>query len=710
MEVDIPPLNPPSNIASNASLDKEKPPTKRRRTEVDTSPSNPPSNLASNPPLNPSSNSLLNPLPNSHSNPLSDPPLNPPSNPSSNPPLNPPPPAGAPLSILPTLPLDILYETFGHLLPPDVLTVSRVSKAFRQTLVSGTAASMWKASFGLVPGGVPECPSDMQQSDWALLLFGGNRCQRCNSSSACDVQFAFRRRVCNVCLSSNLIMAKTFEREYRQYDAKVLDLVPSTNRWDQVQSVHNRTPKKYYWLEDVLAVAATYGRLKEDIQRGKAGAEQTLHDYQEARLAHVKSTMEKLDHLTQWHKKYVGDRLAEINVRREAYYNQIIQHFEALGYARSDVRCITLNVVPDEELTDEVFSVWRTVYEPSAKRAKRDRLALERKYLIERRKHVLREAWANFKMSYVPLRDTIYLPHFGEILRMPAVNALINDRSDAPVTPVNCGQIFDALPDWLHARAERLRGTMRDLAGQSEDLATSVFRCTTPKCATTPLIGWQGVLSHDCGHLDIVEARRLSRTHVEYVDLSDECGEELIFQRSPRGSAAVAALVSRLGIPMAGPDELDTRDHRFFCMCCPSETINGRRMRHALTWRQCVSHFLKAPEHTHPTPSWNLVDSNTRRRAINAEGDDPAAGQYVWECNHCPFFMDSARRTDMRGVIHHVRRRHGVRDARENRDFYHSKPAHRHDREPTFQPMNIHEEPQPAHQPAVRQQRRYQPY
>lgn len=110
MEVDIPPLNPPSNIASNASLDKEKPPTKRRRTEVDTSPSNPPSNLASNPPLNPSSNSLLNPLPNSHSNPLSDPPLNPPSNPSSNPPLNPPPPAGAPLSILPTLPLDILYE------------------------------------------------------------------------------------------------------------------------------------------------------------------------------------------------------------------------------------------------------------------------------------------------------------------------------------------------------------------------------------------------------------------------------------------------------------------------------------------------------------------------------------------------------------------------------------------------------------------------
>lgn len=59
-----------------------------------------------------------------------------------------------------------------------------------------------------------------------------------------------------------------------------------------MQSVHNRTPKKYYWLEDVLAVAATYGRLKEDIQRGKAGAEQTLHDYQEARLAHVKSTME----------------------------------------------------------------------------------------------------------------------------------------------------------------------------------------------------------------------------------------------------------------------------------------------------------------------------------------------------------------------------------------------------------------------------------
>ncbi|KAK0184629.1 hypothetical protein F5146DRAFT_938432 [Armillaria mellea] len=80
----------------------------------------------------------------------------------------------AKLSMLPTLPLDILFEIFGHLHPLDLLHLTRTTKDFRrvQFVQSPTRSSMtvWKSSLANIPG-LPPCPEDMSHLAWTSLVF-----------------------------------------------------------------------------------------------------------------------------------------------------------------------------------------------------------------------------------------------------------------------------------------------------------------------------------------------------------------------------------------------------------------------------------------------------------------------------------------------------------------------------------------------------------
>ena len=98
------------------------------------------------------------------------------------------------LSMLPAMPLDVLFEVkrsfisggrptltvyrthqvFSHLTPKDIIHLSRTSRVFRDTLMMKNATSVWKAARGRFAA--PECPSNMSEPQWAVLLFG-NLCQ-----------------------------------------------------------------------------------------------------------------------------------------------------------------------------------------------------------------------------------------------------------------------------------------------------------------------------------------------------------------------------------------------------------------------------------------------------------------------------------------------------------------------------------------------------
>jgi len=74
------------------------------------------------------------------------------------------------LRFITEMPLDILFEIFGQLLPLDILNLSRASKALRYILLRKSAAFVWKQAFLNVPYPTPPpCPDDLNAAQYANL-------------------------------------------------------------------------------------------------------------------------------------------------------------------------------------------------------------------------------------------------------------------------------------------------------------------------------------------------------------------------------------------------------------------------------------------------------------------------------------------------------------------------------------------------------------
>lgn len=61
-------------------------------------------------------------------------------------------------------------QIFSHLHPQDLLRISWTTKAFRRVLTSTSSKTVWMDSFAAVAG-LPDCPEDMNEVEYASLLF-----------------------------------------------------------------------------------------------------------------------------------------------------------------------------------------------------------------------------------------------------------------------------------------------------------------------------------------------------------------------------------------------------------------------------------------------------------------------------------------------------------------------------------------------------------
>jgi hypothetical protein len=64
----------------------------------------------------------------------------------------------------------VAHQIFGHLLPLDILNLSRTTEEFRRVLLHKSSVSVWKAARANVPG-LPECPQFMSEPSYANLAF-----------------------------------------------------------------------------------------------------------------------------------------------------------------------------------------------------------------------------------------------------------------------------------------------------------------------------------------------------------------------------------------------------------------------------------------------------------------------------------------------------------------------------------------------------------
>ncbi|KAJ3825576.1 hypothetical protein F5880DRAFT_1700706 [Lentinula raphanica] len=97
------------------------------------------------------------------------------------------------------MPVELILEIFCYLQPRDLLRLARTSKDLRSVLMSKSSANIWRLAGSNVEG-LPPCPVDLSEPQYANLLFEPH-CHVCMRSGRCDnILWNFRMRCCQKCL------------------------------------------------------------------------------------------------------------------------------------------------------------------------------------------------------------------------------------------------------------------------------------------------------------------------------------------------------------------------------------------------------------------------------------------------------------------------------------------------------------------------------
>ncbi|KAG7441586.1 uncharacterized protein BT62DRAFT_474258 [Guyanagaster necrorhizus] len=164
------------------------------------------------------------------------------------------------VSLLTTMPLDILFTIFGMLFPRDLINLSRVDANFCRILTAHNVSFVWKAA--REAEGVSEPLHGIPEYRWVNLLCGNSVCDFCRAKKA-TVDWMLRRRVCKRCLKSNLICASRITRRFPDVNDNVLSLIPLTNVGPRKK--HARSG--YYWISDIMDTQARMKELEVQPQR-----------------------------------------------------------------------------------------------------------------------------------------------------------------------------------------------------------------------------------------------------------------------------------------------------------------------------------------------------------------------------------------------------------------------------------------------------------
>ncbi|KAF8171113.1 hypothetical protein BJ912DRAFT_1066319 [Pholiota molesta] len=142
----------------------------------------------------------------------------------------------AKLGLLPSVPLDVLFEIFSHLAPLDLLRLSRTTKELRRLLLNRSSTFVWKAALSTVEG-LPACPEDMSLPCWTNLIFD-HHCQNCLAKNVKKCDFALRVRYCKKCANDKLLQQSAFEPNNSLHQI-ILKAVPFSN-WNMGNRVEKR--------------------------------------------------------------------------------------------------------------------------------------------------------------------------------------------------------------------------------------------------------------------------------------------------------------------------------------------------------------------------------------------------------------------------------------------------------------------------------------
>ncbi|THU81981.1 hypothetical protein K435DRAFT_766953, partial [Dendrothele bispora CBS 962.96] len=136
------------------------------------------------------------------------------------------------------MPLDVIFEIFGHLEPLDILRLSRTSRDLRNLLTSRSSEHVWRNA-RLNVEELPSLPTDLNEIQYAKLVFDAI-CQVCGTHCH-SVYWDCRIRCCQKCARQTLLprheLCEGLSPTMRMDIEKFIEYVPS----DHIRSKRGAT-------------------------------------------------------------------------------------------------------------------------------------------------------------------------------------------------------------------------------------------------------------------------------------------------------------------------------------------------------------------------------------------------------------------------------------------------------------------------------------
>ncbi|KAK0455618.1 uncharacterized protein EV420DRAFT_1552262 [Desarmillaria tabescens] len=434
------------------------------------------------------------------------------------------------LSLLPTMPLDVLFTICSMLTSRDLINLSRVDANFCRTLIANNVSFVWKA-VREGEGGI-EPPRDIPEYRWVDLLFGVSACDVCDARHV-RVDWMLRRRICKRCLKPNLIYGPRVAKLFPGADAEVLSLIPHTNSGITTSSSGSR----FYWSPDIDEI------------------------------------MDKLDHLKSDRSPGSSERLSRFIEERKDFVTETLKIvLLELGYTEDDMAAIRWcnSVRKNAKLTS---SGWKKML-PGLKDTiahHRDQIAkAEYSRALQQRIDILRSLYTSYQRDFnpsvwrqmPPLMDVCMFSAFKNLLESPTKDQITESSFSHAM-----GELPNLIAAWHQDRTTHVRNlAAAGLAGQVDTtvdattLAICVFGCSN-KCH-----------NYSGTYADLWRHRCPPRRSYIYWDFSFQNVEKFY---ECRGNGDIKEMDSL-------EDCFPFRIHGIH----GGDIIYGRPL---LTWRQCVS-------------------------------------------------------------------------------------------------------------------------
>ncbi|KAG8784599.1 hypothetical protein FRC12_018510 [Ceratobasidium sp. 428] len=224
------------------------------------------------------------------------------------------------------MPIEIFNEIAYLLTPGDLLSLTRSSKFFRSMLLQRSAVQMWRRAESSVPG-LPPCPPDMCEPQYAALMFS-KHCTLCGAGATAKVDAHLAVRLCSACRDTQL---------------QVLNTSRSSVNFELVRySTHTR-PKREK-SQPRLSIHSVFG-LKHEVEEVRAKQDQFrrtkdqkgLDKWEKEKKAAVLSRIEHAKLLIRYIEESELSREADLDNMKQQRRTNIVERLKALGWTDKDM-------------------------------------------------------------------------------------------------------------------------------------------------------------------------------------------------------------------------------------------------------------------------------------------------------------------------------------------------------------------------------------